>query len=193
MAAHKCPKCETPIEKDEGCNHMSCTVCGHYFCWICGFRVSHWIHKNEDYYPLSCKYTAKWNFSIYFRIFLMIIMIPLLALMLFFIPFLTCTFAPIGIGYDAIKRNRYKLRDSCCYCFYILLFILLILICVGFGIGLGAIAGALLLAFGYIPILVIHFITGTRTIYWWQRSRTRTREVNQDNDDADNARNLSIV
>ncbi|XP_062182571.1 probable E3 ubiquitin-protein ligase ARI5 [Phragmites australis] len=29
-----CPKCQQPIEKNHGCNHMRCR-CGHRFCWIC--------------------------------------------------------------------------------------------------------------------------------------------------------------
>mmetsp|Transcript_32887 Transcript_32887/g.47510 ORF Transcript_32887/g.47510 Transcript_32887/m.47510 type:complete len:1304 (-) Transcript_32887:148-4059(-) len=31
----RCPRCNTPIEKDEGCNHMSCRKCRKEFCWIC--------------------------------------------------------------------------------------------------------------------------------------------------------------
>ncbi|EGD74048.1 ariadne protein [Salpingoeca rosetta] len=30
-----CPKCASVIEKNGGCNHMSCRKCKHEFCWIC--------------------------------------------------------------------------------------------------------------------------------------------------------------
>ncbi|XP_066565528.1 ankyrin repeat and IBR domain-containing protein 1-like isoform X1 [Amia ocellicauda] len=30
-----CPNCETPIQKNEGCNHMKCFRCKFNFCWIC--------------------------------------------------------------------------------------------------------------------------------------------------------------
>jgi hypothetical protein len=30
-----CPTCDTPIEKIEGCNHMTCTRCQTHICWQC--------------------------------------------------------------------------------------------------------------------------------------------------------------
>jgi hypothetical protein len=30
-----CPTCTTPIEKDSGCNHMTCPKCKKHFCWTC--------------------------------------------------------------------------------------------------------------------------------------------------------------
>ena len=34
----QCPNCHAPIEKNKGCNHMTCIYCKHEFCWICGAK-----------------------------------------------------------------------------------------------------------------------------------------------------------
>lgn len=42
-----CMKCGARIEKDGGCNHMTCRSCGFQFCWICGHEWA--THKGEKY------------------------------------------------------------------------------------------------------------------------------------------------
>jgi len=41
MASHarQCPHCNAPIEKNEGCNKITCWRCNTHFCWLCGARL----------------------------------------------------------------------------------------------------------------------------------------------------------
>ncbi len=34
-----CPNCFSPIEKNGGCHHMTCTQCGVHYCWDCLERM----------------------------------------------------------------------------------------------------------------------------------------------------------
>ncbi|KAL5633659.1 hypothetical protein ACGC1H_003963 [Rhizoctonia solani] len=45
----KCPGCQAPIEKSEGCNHMSCTTpaCNTHFCYVCGDKVIQSVIRAE--------------------------------------------------------------------------------------------------------------------------------------------------
>jgi ariadne-1 len=45
-----CPKCTSPIQKNGGCNHMSCKKCGHQYCWVCldKWESSHYSCSASD-------------------------------------------------------------------------------------------------------------------------------------------------
>jgi len=44
-----CPRCSVLIEKNAGCNHMTCRQCSHEFCWMCN---KPW-KGHTDYYSCS--------------------------------------------------------------------------------------------------------------------------------------------
>ncbi|XP_015427697.1 PREDICTED: cullin-9 [Myotis davidii] len=50
LISKRCPSCQTPIEKNEGCLHMTCAKCNHGFCWRC---LKSWKPNHKDYYNCS--------------------------------------------------------------------------------------------------------------------------------------------
>ncbi|XP_005359806.1 cullin-9 isoform X2 [Microtus ochrogaster] len=50
LISKRCPSCQAPIEKNEGCLHMTCARCNHGFCWRC---LKSWKPSHKDYYNCS--------------------------------------------------------------------------------------------------------------------------------------------
>eukprot|EP00079_Xenopus_tropicalis_P031814 XP_017945585.1 PREDICTED: cullin-9 isoform X1 [Xenopus tropicalis] len=50
LISKHCPSCQAPIEKNEGCLHMTCAKCNHGFCWRC---LKPWKPTHKDYYNCS--------------------------------------------------------------------------------------------------------------------------------------------
>lgn len=49
LTCKTCPRCNSQTNKDGGCNHISCTICGFQWCWIChsdwskACQSNHWF------------------------------------------------------------------------------------------------------------------------------------------------------
>ncbi|KAJ2355872.1 hypothetical protein IWW50_003072 [Coemansia erecta] len=50
----ECVKCKATIEKNGGCNHMTCRECHHEFCWVCS---GPWKEHGQSFY--SCNRFAE--------------------------------------------------------------------------------------------------------------------------------------
>lgn len=53
LKAHtkKCPKCGTHVEKNDGCNHMTCRLYRAHWCWHC--KTECWNSQNGDYFKCT--------------------------------------------------------------------------------------------------------------------------------------------
>ncbi|CAF1204647.1 unnamed protein product [Adineta steineri] len=54
----KCPKCNVSIEKNDGCDHMTCCHCKYEFCWICLADFQRIRIYDNKYHVPDCKYYA---------------------------------------------------------------------------------------------------------------------------------------
>ena len=74
-----CPKCRIPVEKDEGCQHMTCSVCRYQWCWVCGGK-----YTNNHYKPFNLWGCVGMQFStnklgwLFLRLLVTLIFLPLL-------------------------------------------------------------------------------------------------------------------
>ena len=48
----QCPKCRARIEKNLGCNHMTCSVCHYQFCWLC--ENEYYDGHYSPFNPIGC-------------------------------------------------------------------------------------------------------------------------------------------
>lgn len=143
VESQKCPQCNVPIEKNQGCKHMTCSQCKHEWCWVCG---RHW--RNVDHYGEGLKIINCSTLSFIpdtccrkFRYWL------LLLLIIFGSPFISLAF---GVGFFFKTTRMHKLayfneHDSniCCVLINILFLpwnILILSIGLVLGLAVGTVA-----------------------------------------------------
>ena len=61
-----CPKCKRPIEKNQGCMHMTCSQCRFEFCWLCqGSWQEHGERTGGFYACNRCSHIPLYHQHIY--------------------------------------------------------------------------------------------------------------------------------
>jgi hypothetical protein len=65
--AKQCPKCQWNIQKNEGCDHMTCRYCKHEFCWECLVDYKLIANQGTSQHKTSCShYQVKHFFMCFF-------------------------------------------------------------------------------------------------------------------------------
>ncbi|EMC91631.1 hypothetical protein BAUCODRAFT_299438 [Baudoinia panamericana UAMH 10762] len=57
--AKLCPACGRKLEKNGGCDHMTCQICRHEFCWSCLAHYSPILTIGNSAHEESCRYHSR--------------------------------------------------------------------------------------------------------------------------------------
>ncbi|KAI9642074.1 hypothetical protein NHQ30_009945 [Ciborinia camelliae] len=52
----RCPNCQVRIEKNHGCDHMTCSSCRHEFCWLCFVDYKSIRSRGNSAHVSTCSY-----------------------------------------------------------------------------------------------------------------------------------------
>ena len=66
-----CPKCNVTIEKNGGCDHITCQItsggCGHEFCWLCLEDYSKILEEGNHLHDPNCNYFVSYDEETLYR------------------------------------------------------------------------------------------------------------------------------
>eukprot|EP00347_Sterkiella_histriomuscorum_P020246 403338533 len=185
--ANKCPKCKSRVEKNSGCQHMTCPVCKYEWCWVCGLSYKSFFHYAQ-FGSLFCELIGgslfrknKYLATLFF--FLTLIGLPFITILIFTIlafagpivllqkisdkyPKVKEKFQPFK-HYQFNKRFKRYLKNLYNLIYYIILIGLLVANG-AIAITLGVTAAAITIA----PLYIIFFLILICLVLNWRRRNT---------------------
>ncbi|EGR28008.1 ibr domain protein [Ichthyophthirius multifiliis] len=175
----RCRKCKALVQKIEGCNHMTCSVCEYQWCWLCGdtYTQMHTMALN----PFGCPMLQNGRFTVHntqmWKIYC--IRFWIFVLIIFLFPFALLFSGPaflLGAYIELLRKYRNSTYLNCqCYIKYILFFLGIIIFLLGFILD---VIFAVLLVPGIIYLFVLYIKERNRIISK-ANQRLQQRENNE--------------
>ena len=63
LSVQPCPECQVPIQKQEGCFHVQCSICETEFCWDC---MTHFKSSSRAVFHFKCNGRINWHIMSFF-------------------------------------------------------------------------------------------------------------------------------
>ena len=100
----RCPGCSALIEKNGGCNHMTCRSCKHQFNWCCG---QPWGRTHNDFICAPF-YLINHPRYIYLLFCSLVVFSEMISMRIFLIAFHFFSYAQPTLGPDHARSSRYQ-------------------------------------------------------------------------------------
>ncbi|CAD8128810.1 unnamed protein product [Paramecium sonneborni] len=132
LKIQKCKKCQSPIQKSDGCNHMTCKTCKYEFCWLCRSEYTHRHYSSYNIFGcpgMQFTHRDPFKYPILYRI-IAILLILILGPPLFIVA-LVLGFIILVIGLPVIFYMNYvpyhQFEEySCCKKTFIIIFFIIV-------------------------------------------------------------------
>jgi hypothetical protein len=153
-----CPVCRAKVEKNEGCNHMTCIICKYEFCWFCLGYAGHDARHFDPLNPYSCgagqfdRTATRWPIINYLKFIVGFLLMVVLAPILY-----VCFFVFGGLFSGAVVSMEILRTKNC----------LVGLFGACFGLIGGVLVGALLAPFAaliYLVSILYAFFVGLKLL-----------------------------